>query len=261
MKKNVKNLFKSLLLSTSLLSLVAMSACATPPTAAPTAAPATSVATVAPVAAFATTAIGNDVTNVDEDGNTTIDEAALSDALSQVSTGTSALSDADAEGLFFMREEEKLARDVYLTLYEKWGLPIFQNIANAEQTHTDAVKTLIDRYDLPDPALDTEIGVFTNPTLQELYDQLVDEGSKSLESALRVGVAIEEIDILDLEERRTDTVDIQLVYDNLTKGSRNHLRSFVSTLEKQTGETYQPQYLSQAAYDAIINTPAERGRK
>jgi hypothetical protein len=78
---------------------------------------------------------------------------------------------------------------------------------------------------------------------------------------LRVGVAIEEIDILDLKERRTDTVDIQLVYDNLTKGSRNHLRSFVSTLEKQTGETYQPQYLSQAAYDAIVNTPAERGGK
>ena len=36
-------------------------------------------------------------------------------------------------------------------------------------------------------------------------------------------------------------------------GSYNHLRAFVSTLNTQTGETYQPQYLSLEAYEAIIN--------
>jgi hypothetical protein len=159
-----------------------------------------------------------------------------------------------------MREEEKLARDVYLKLYEKWQLPVFQNIAGSEQTHTDAVKTLLDRYGLTDP-FSEEIGVFENEALQNLYNQLITQGNLSIADALKVGGAIEEIDILDLEERmaQTDKADIILVYENLLKGSRNHLRSFVSTLQTQTGETYQPQYLTLDAYQVIINSPSESG--
>jgi hypothetical protein len=146
-------------------------------------------------------------------------------------------------------------------LYEVWGTPIFQNIASSELTHTDAVKSLIDRYGLEDPAEGNAVGTFTDPTLQALYDQLVASGQESLASALRVGAAIEEIDILDLEERiaQTDNEDIVLVYENLMKGSRNHLRSFVSTLERQAGEVYEPQYLTQAGYDDIIGADMERG--
>jgi hypothetical protein len=218
-------------------------------------------ATPAPAAAMApvTAAVSEAVTYGDDVETLVVGSAVSSDALNQATTDT--LSDAEIEGLLYMREEEKLARDVYLTLYEKWGMPVFQNISESEQTHMDAVKRLLDRYDLEDPAAGTDIGVFTDPTLQGLYDQLVNEGSQSLADALRVGAAIEEIDILDLEERiaQTDKSDIQLVYENLMRGSRNHLRAFVSTLERQTGEIYQPQYLSQAAYDAIVNTPRESG--
>ena len=126
----------------------------------------------------------------------------------------------------------------------------------------EAVKTLIERYDLADPAEGKGVGVFVDETLQGLYDQLVAEGSQSLADALRVGAAIEEIDIIDLQEyiQRTDKEDIKVVYENLTKGSRNHLRSFVSTLSRRTGETYQPQYLDQATYDAIAGSETERGR-
>jgi len=199
-----------------------------------------------------------EVMEVDESGNTTVDLDALSDALNQIPMNE--LSNVEAEGLLYMREEEKLARDVYLRLFEEWAIATFQNISDSEQTHTDAVKSLIDRYELGDPAAGKDIGLFTDPTLQDLHDTLVEEGKQSLSSALRVGAAIEEIDILDLEERiaLTDKMDIKLVYENLMKGSRNHLRSFVSALKNQTGETYQPQYLSQEAYDSIINTPIER---
>jgi len=185
--------------------------------------------------------------------------AALSSVLSQVPT--SALSAAEIEGLLYMREEEKLAHDVYLTLYEKWRLPIFQDISSSEATHMAAVKTLLARYSLPDPAAGKGVGQFTNATLQGLYDQLIQQGRQSLAHALRVGGAIEEIDILDLQEHlaHTNHRDIQTVYENLRRGSRNHLRSFVSTLQTQTGEIYQPQYLSQTAYEAIINSPMERG--
>lgn len=169
------------------------------------------------------------------------------------------LSAAEIEGLVFMREEEKLAHDVYLALYAKWGLPIFQNIAQSEQSHTDSVKILLDRYGIADSA-STRAGVFTNTTLQQLYDRLVAQGSRSLTDALRVGAAIEEIDILDLQKRlaQTSQADIKLVYDNLMRGSRNHLRSFVAQLKSQ-GETYAPQYLTQTEYDAIINSNIESG--
>jgi hypothetical protein len=171
------------------------------------------------------------------------------------------LSAEEIAGVLYMREEEKLARDVYLTLYEQWELPIFQNIANAEQTHMDAIETLVDRYGLDDPAAGNVVGEFTDPTLRSLYADLVATGSQSLNDALRVGATIEEIDILDLEEylAQTDAGDIQRVYESLMKGSRNHLRSFVATLEQQTGETYEPQYLDREAYDDIVNTPMESG--
>ena len=78
----------------------------------------------------------------------------------------SGLSDAEINSLVFMREEEKLARDVYLSLYDLWGLQIFQNIADSEQTHTDAVASLLEKYDIPDPADTSPAGVFVNPDLQ-----------------------------------------------------------------------------------------------
>jgi hypothetical protein len=241
-------LFRYLFQAVGLLSLMVLVACTTSPT------------VVSAMDSTARPAPVRDVTNVDENGSTAMDQTALSSALDQIAI-EDPLSSAEIEDILYMREEEKLARDVYLTLYQEWGVPIFQNIAGSEATHMAAIKNLIDRYGLEDPVAGHDIGVFTNPTLQGLYDQLVAEGSKSLEDALRVGAAIEEIDILDLEKAvaQTDKADIQLVYQNLMKGSRNHLRSFTSTLEKQTGEVYQPQYLDPAAYEEIIGTPRETG--
>ncbi len=167
------------------------------------------------------------------------------------------LSETDTVGLAFMREEEKLARDVYLTLYDQWGLQPFTNIASSEQTHTDLVKALLEMYALPDPVVDDSIGVFVNADLQALYDQLIEKGSTSLVDAIEVGIAIEEIDILDLIDytEATEEANIEWVYDNLKAGSENHLRAFVSQWEMQTGETYVPQYLSQEMYDAIMSAP------
>lgn len=155
-----------------------------------------------------------------------------------------------------MREEEKLAMDVYNFLYQKWGTPIFQNIAESELTHTNSVKTLLDTYGIADPAVNTAAGKFADPALQALYDQLITKGSASLAEALKVGAAIEEIDILDLKEELelTTNADIERVYDNLLQGSYNHLRSFVTNLKNQTGETYAPQYLSAEEYQSILTS-------
>ena len=167
------------------------------------------------------------------------------------------LSAEESAALLYMREEEKLAHDVYVNLYDQWGLPTFQNISQSEQAHTDAVKALLDRYGLSDPA-SSVAGVFTNPDLQALYTELVKRGSQSLAEALKVGAAIEEIDILDLQERlvQTDNADIAQVFNNLMRASYNHLRGFVSALQAQTGETYQPQYMSAEAYQQSLGSAA-----
>ncbi len=163
------------------------------------------------------------------------------------------LSEDETAGILYMREEEKLARDVYAAMYDKWGFRIFENIAKSEQVHMDAVKALIEKYGLEDPAKDG-YGTFTNPELQKLYDELVRLGNKSEAEALKVGAMIEEIDILDLKERlsQTDNEDIKLVYENLMRGSENHLRAFVSNLERY-GTKYEPKYLSEDEFEQIIS--------
>lgn len=173
---------------------------------------------------------------------------------------TEALNADETASLLFMREEEKLAHDVYITLYNKWGVNIFQNIAASELQHTNAVLTLLTKYDLADPVDDNVIGVFSNPILQDLYDQLVAQGNASQLEAFIVGATIEDLDIFDLNNWTTkiDNEDISYVYANLTKGSRNHMRSFYSQIIS-VGGTYTAQYLSQAELDAIINSPKETG--
>jgi len=143
------------------------------------------------------------------------------------------LTEAEEQHILFMREEEKLARDVYLTMYELWGAEIFANISESEQRHMDAVKNLITRYGLVDPVVDDAVGMFTNPDFAGLYDELVLAGEASMEEALQVGVRIEELDIADLELalQETSTRTVQRVFQNLLNGSYNHLRAFQRNIE------------------------------
>ncbi len=172
------------------------------------------------------------------------------------------LSAAEKKNLTYMRQEEKLARDVYEALGEKWNLPIFKNIAKSEQQHMDILKVLIEKYGLKDPlkGIENKRGKYKDKKLQKLYNQLAEKGSKDLTSALIVGATIEDLDIKDLEEalKKCDNRDIETAYLNLMKGSRNHLRSFVRVLTRYGGK-YEPQYISKKEFETIITTPHERG--
>jgi hypothetical protein len=138
------------------------------------------------------------------------------------------LSDVEKNHLLLMREEEKLARDVYQALNAKWNHQTFSNITKSEQQHMDALKVLLDSYGIADPAAGKKSGEFKNQKLQGLYTALVQKGSKSLSDALAVGVEIEKLDIADLEDAISKTTpnDVNLAYKNLLKGSRNHLEAF-----------------------------------
>lgn len=172
------------------------------------------------------------------------------------------LSDAEAAGSLFMREEEKLARDVYQTFFEQYELRIFRNISHSEDRHTRAVLRLINRYDLDDPVMDNGVGVFANQDLQDLYNSLIAKGSSNLVGALLVGAEIEEIDILDLRKYMEDIEennDIMFVYRNLLRGSQNHLRAFIKVLKRE-GVDYKPLHLTQEDYDEIITSEHEKGQ-
>ncbi len=192
----------------------------------------------------------------DENSATFLDVVSIREAVAAMPKVD--LNQSESEGLLYMREEEKLARDAYWAFGDQYGLPVFENIAEAEETHMDSVKVLMDKYGLIDPIL--EAGKFSNPDLQALYDDLVEQGSSSAEEALRVGAVIEETDIQDLKERlaETDNEDIKMVYESLMRGSRNHLRAFVNNLERR-GIDYTPEVLSQEEFDQIVGTSIERG--
>jgi len=170
------------------------------------------------------------------------------------------LDAAEASGLILMREEEKLARDVYLHLYETWGLKIFRNISNSEATHMAAIKILLDRYELVDPLVSDLPGEYSDETFTTLYQMLTAQGDSGLIQALTVGATIEDLDIKDLMDlaETCDNDDILYTYDNLTKGSRNHMRSFYGLLERNGGD-YEAVYISEALLDSIVESPKEVG--
>jgi hypothetical protein len=140
---------------------------------------------------------------------------------------------AEADALKLMREEEKLARDVYNQLYQKWNLITFQNIAASEQAHFDAIGNLLTRYGVADPSQGLAAGVYTNPKLSALFNELMAKGTKSAQDALEVGVLIEKTDIADLENslKGTFKVDVKRVYTNLMNASYNHLEAFETCCE------------------------------
>jgi hypothetical protein len=143
------------------------------------------------------------------------------------------LTEDEITHIVYMREEEKLARDVYLAMAGEWDCPVFANISASEQRHMDAVKSLIIRHGLTDPVTDDTPGAFTDPDLQAMYDDFVAMGKLSLPDALEAGVLIEKQDIDDLTAALDDATapDVTRVFENLLRGSNNHLAAFNQAIE------------------------------
>jgi hypothetical protein len=172
-------------------------------------------------------------------------------AIAAFTTDSNSNTQSEIDGLLLMREEEKMAQDVYDSFYSTYKVINFDRISNSETRHTAAILALINHFGLTDPAVITS-GKFTSPAIQGLYDKLVAAGT-SANTALSTGAFIEEYDIADLKKLIAETTnsDIIAVYTNLLKGSENHLRAFVRTL-KIRGVVYSPQILTSADFATII---------
>ena len=204
---------------------------------------------------------------------------ATGDVSMSADTDDAALDHNERMHLFFMREEEKLARDVYQTLGTMYpDSAIFGNIDDSEQVHMTAVKSMIEKYGYEDPNTNDNVGAYTGEDFgwyfTEKYNQLVERASASELEALYVGAFIEELDMMDINQCPqvivdtdngindvsecgkvyTDKADIQRLYSSLLDGSDNHLEGYVNNIEKIIGEgNYQAQVLSQEMVDAILD--------
>ena len=167
------------------------------------------------------------------------------------------ITPTEKDALLFMIEEEKLARDAYAYLYEMWDVLQFQNIKKSEQSHMDAVESLLKFYEMEYTI--SEVGIFQNTELQNIYNSLIEKGETSLIDALIVGATIEDLDINDLDDwmLKIDNSDINAVFEKLQCGSRNHLRAFTNSLDIQE-VSYTPQYITKAEYDLIIDSSNEQ---
>ena len=196
-----------------------------------------------------------------DNNNYVIDQSDFIDSQKIISNNqATSLTQQEKDGLILMREEEKLARDVYQALGEKWGTNIFSNIARSEQTHTNAIRDLLVKYNISDPVTNDFTGSFTSSKMKALYQDLTQQGNKSLQDALIVGATIEDLDIYDLNNllAQTKNQDIITVYNNLLKGSRNHLRAYIKQI-KRNHISYSPQYISTTEFNQIIGSSQERG--
>jgi hypothetical protein len=180
--------------------------------------------------------------------------------------GDEELTQEEVAGLCWMWEEERLARDVHLAMFDLWGLRAFERIAASKARRMEAVLGLIEAYGLEDPVTDHTPGVVSDPELAALDAELVYRGSESLVAALTAAATIEDLDILDLEEQLavTGRPDIQRVCENLLRGSVNHLRAFTARLEAE-GAVYEAVYhteedLSPLLADGSVGGRQRRGR-
>jgi len=197
------------------------------------------------------------------------------------SSNESQLDKAEQHHLIFMRQEEKLARDVYTSLAGMWpDSRIFVNIGEgSEQTHTDVMRDKLEEFNVDDPEPNTDIlpssiGVFTGELYGSYfnanYQALINKGSQSELDALYVGALIEELDMHDIVEcpdiikdtdngisdcglNYTDEPSLINAYSSLLDGSKSHLKAYVGRIESIIGEgNYEAQILSQDDVNEIL---------
>ncbi len=167
--------------------------------------------------------------------------------------GLMPLTESEIDGINLIREEDKLARDVYRELYKTWDMEIFITISGLEQIHMDGVKRLIEKYKIEDVNTDDTAGVFKSPYIKKLFTELVKKSEDSAYEALRVAATLEDMYIKDLNDLmdNTENRDILSLYGDLKIGSINHIRAFNREM-KEFGRGYQAQFLSIDELRAIL---------
>jgi len=150
-----------------------------------------------------------------------------------------ALTSQEKNALTYMYQEEKLAKDVYYELSKMYpNVRVFSNIYRAEIMHERSVANVLRHYGIPLPVRGNEVGMFKNPELQKLYNELMSKGRKSLKDALEVGIMVEVTDVEDLDKYLNEATssDVIGLFKFLRAGSYNHYNAFNRFLMRVSGK-------------------------
>lgn len=165
------------------------------------------------------------------------------------------LSEKEISAILYMREEEKLARDVYRTLYAIWPSNVFYNIPVSEEGHMDVFGQLITQYRLEDPIKNNAEGVYSNPVFTRLFQELTKKGRKSYVDALKVGALIEDKNMHNLiaHGSETEKADLKMVYSTVLAQSQRHMAAFIRNLRREGG-AYSPKYITQEQFKEALGS-------
>lgn len=144
-------------------------------------------------------------------------------------TATGTMTEEQKAELAFMAEEELVAHDLYTAFAGMYDAPVFSRVANSESKHLEAVRNLMERYGVTDPTVDHAAGVFSDESLQKLYDELLVQGQASQEGAFEAGRTVEKTDIEGLTaaaDGATTAPDAKAVFTRLLEASKHHLTAF-----------------------------------
>ncbi|MDD3034385.1 MAG: DUF2202 domain-containing protein [Bacteroidales bacterium] len=203
-----------------------------------------------------TSGIQMSVLQVKSDGTTTFDMTTMSAPFDS----TADLTASEIEYIYAVREDEKLAGDLYSAFFEMYKIKTFENIAKAEINHMKATERLLEYYGITYPVAGDK-GKFENPVRQALYDSLLQKGSTALE-AFKVMAQYEEYNIVQYKADLAviTNENLKIVIENLEKGSENHFKATIRQITA-LGGTYSAQVMTQEEYSAIIATGFEQGKR
>jgi len=143
-----------------------------------------------------------------------------------------ALTNKEKETLVYMYQEEKLAKDVYYVLGQMYPNIKAFNIYKSEIKHENSVANVLRHYNIPLPVRSNVVGRFNNKELQNLYNELITKGKKSIKDAIEVGIMVEVTDVEDLDKylKYASSPDVIALFKFLRAGSYNHYNAFNRTL-------------------------------
>ncbi len=129
--------------------------------------------------------------------------------------------------LQYLVQEEKLMRDVFRNLFERYDIYAFKKAADVADEHYDKLMKLLADHGIHIDVPDTK-GVYTSAIFEKLYVDAIEAGSKSLADAMRVGRELESINIMDLKHRDVYKADkcIRDVLDSFIADADKRFRTF-----------------------------------
>ncbi len=166
-------------------------------------------------------------TNVNDESNSVFNET---------------LSPREIDDMNYLIENEKLLRDYFNVMYNKYNLSLFQNVAKSEQSHLNFLAVKFLRYDLKNPTEEKPAGEYVNPELQQTYDIMIAKGETNIYAALLAGSSKVKEDVEDIPlmiDQFEGNADIVLIFSNILIESQKNRE----VLEQELKVQYQQRQL------------------